>query len=433
MSARASARGSKPERCEPLGIGERDALHPLHRHHFARRAVPVDRRRADVGVVLRVLGEFRRRRRLEAEVHLHAHRARQRLDDLDEAQAAQLRRDALGEPRGEEHVLEVAGEALLDARAQHLHGDRRAVPRASVDRGAVDLRDRGRRDRLAELGEQRVDLRAEGRLDDGDRRLAAHRRHAVLQALEFERDLGPDDVGAGRQELAHLDVGGPEPVDGARQPGEPADVAPGDEVGERERQARAGRQERRVDVDERAFAREDEAGAREPQAVADRGDDRHGSELPARMDGDHAAAELARSPTRAKPASAIMSANSSAEGNLRIEFDEIAIGRAVARDHLADRRNGGEGIGVVDAVEDGQVDVREFEAEEPAAAPQHAIAPPRAPSRSAARCGCRRRSYRRRTRRRRTAAPRRWPRRRSRGRRGRACGRARRRPAACRR
>ncbi len=103
----------------------------------------------------------------------------------------------------------------------------------------MDLCDRGRRNRLAELREHRLDLGAEGGLDDADRRLTAHRRHPVLQALELEGDLGPDDVGPGRQELPHLDVRGPEPVDRAGKSGQSPDVASGDEIGEGKRQARA--------------------------------------------------------------------------------------------------------------------------------------------------------------------------------------------------
>ena len=122
------------------------------------------------------------------------------------------------------------------------------------------------------------------------------------------------------------------------------------------------------------------------------------------MDRDDAAGEPDEARRGEKPAAAIMSAKRSAAGNLRIEFDEIAIGRAVARDDLADRRNGGERIGVVErdrargrstARTRGKGSVRRASARE---------RPRRAPGRCAARCGCRRRSCRRRTRRRRTAA-----------------------------
>ena len=92
------------------------------------------------------------------------------------------------------------------------------------------------------LSNSEFDLRAERGLDDADRGLPAHRRHAVLQALEFEGDLGPDDVGPGREELAELDVGRAEPVDRAREAGEPIDIALGDQIGETERQAGDRRQ-----------------------------------------------------------------------------------------------------------------------------------------------------------------------------------------------
>ena len=66
-----------------------------------------------------------------------------------------------------------------------------------------------------------------------------------------------------------------------------------------------------------------------------------------------------------------MSAKSSGDGNFRIELDEVAIGRAVARDDLPERRNRGERIGVVNAVQHRQIDARKFEAEKPPAMLQH--------------------------------------------------------------
>ena len=67
-----------------------------------------------------------------------------------------------------------------------------------------------------------------------------------------------------------------------------------------------------------------------------------------------------------------MSAKSSAEGNFRIELDQIAVGRAVSRNDLADRRNRGERVGVVGPIENRQVDLRELEAQEPSAPPENA-------------------------------------------------------------
>ncbi len=67
-----------------------------------------------------------------------------------------------------------------------------------------------------------------------------------------------------------------------------------------------------------------------------------------------------------------MSAKSSADGNFRIELDQIAVWRAVSRDDLADRRNGGERVSVVGPVEHRQVDLRKLETKESSAAPEHA-------------------------------------------------------------
>ena len=79
------------------------------------------------------------------------------------AQPPRLRREALEQARGRPHRLEVAGEALAHAGPHHLDGDAR---RRRVQAGLVDLRDRGRRDRLAEAREQLVEGPPERRLDD---------------------------------------------------------------------------------------------------------------------------------------------------------------------------------------------------------------------------------------------------------------------------
>ena len=55
---------------EARGIAERRPVDPFHRQRFAGRAVPIDLRRAEPGIVGEVLGELGSRRRFEAEVHL---------------------------------------------------------------------------------------------------------------------------------------------------------------------------------------------------------------------------------------------------------------------------------------------------------------------------------------------------------------------------
>ena len=113
----------KSEFGQTVRIGQRETIDPFHRHHFAGGAVPVDHRRADVRIVLGVFYEFRRRGRFEPEIHLHAHRAGERLNNLGEPQAAELRRQALGKLCGEGHVRKVARKAPLGAGAQHFHRD----------------------------------------------------------------------------------------------------------------------------------------------------------------------------------------------------------------------------------------------------------------------------------------------------------------------
>src|SRR3984893_15400842 len=54
-------------------------------------------------------------------------------------------------------------------------------------------------------------------------------------------------------------------------------------------------------------------------------------------------------------------------------FDQISIGFRVTRDRAAERRNDVEGIEIVERIEPGHIDSGKFEAEKPAAMPQHAI------------------------------------------------------------
>ncbi len=60
-------------------------------------------------------------------------------------------------------------------------------------------------------------------------------------------------------------------------------------------------------------------------------------------------------------------------GKLADRFDEIAIGVGVAGHRTAERRNDLERKQIVDSIEPGHVDSGKFQAQEPAAGPQHAI------------------------------------------------------------
>ena len=186
-------------------IGERDAVDPFERQHFALRPVPIDDGHAKIPFFLRVLGEFGGRRGLQAKIHFDLHRARQRIDDFDRLQPPRFRKPEFGDARGEIHVREIAAEEALDAGAENFDGDF-ALALVIADARFMNLRDRGRGDRLAELDEHLVDAPIERRFDRFDRLFARKRRHAVLQALEAQRDFRPHDIGTRREKLAEFDI-----------------------------------------------------------------------------------------------------------------------------------------------------------------------------------------------------------------------------------
>ena len=111
--------------------------------------------------------------------------------------------------RREEIAVEVAAEAPLDARAQDLDGHVAAHTIVDDD-GLVHLGDGGGGDRRPELREVVLEPAAQRFLD----RLACfphgERRQLVLQVAEIARKLGADEIGAGGEELAELDVARPQ-------------------------------------------------------------------------------------------------------------------------------------------------------------------------------------------------------------------------------
>ncbi len=73
----------------------------------------------------------------------------------------------------------------------------------------MHLRDRGRRHGRAELGKLRVNRRLERVFDGLSRLFLRKRRQAILERGEIGGELAADDVVAGGEELAELDVGRP--------------------------------------------------------------------------------------------------------------------------------------------------------------------------------------------------------------------------------
>jgi hypothetical protein len=251
-----------------LEIGERRAIDPFERQHLARRAVPVDMRHANIGVVRDILAEFRRRRRFEAEVGFELHRAGERVDDLDHPQAPAFRRPAFGEARDEIHVAQVARELALDPRSQDFHRDlaRLAVVESG---GHVHLRHRSRGDGLAETDEDFVDRPAQRFLDDRHGLLLAEGRHAVLKRGQRVGDLAADDIRSRRQKLAELHIGGADLRERAHQRRACVlALAGGEEIGETHQRRRGGRQQIGVERREDALARQNITGARQSEEIA---------------------------------------------------------------------------------------------------------------------------------------------------------------------
>ena len=132
-------------------------------------------------------------------------------------QPLRLGKQPFGETGGEEHVGEVAREAPLDAGPQHLDRDvALAVGVATLARCtcAIEAAATGSpnsANSVVELGLNAASIRrtATSRGNGATRSCSRSSSRATSRA---------DDVGPGRQELAELHVGGPEPVDRARQP-----------------------------------------------------------------------------------------------------------------------------------------------------------------------------------------------------------------------
>ncbi|MDF9792002.1 hypothetical protein M2440_002703 [Methylorubrum extorquens] len=144
------------------------------------------------------------------------------------------------------------------------HLDReRALRAVGIEhRRLVDLGDGRRGDRLAEGGEQRRDRLAEFLLDDAQRHPLREGRNPILKSLQIARGGHADDVGAGRQELAELDVGGTEPGQRPLQrarAGGLRDAAPLQRAAELEREPQMRRQLRRIDQRQPALTGEHEA------------------------------------------------------------------------------------------------------------------------------------------------------------------------------
>ena len=191
-------------------VGELDPLQPLEREHPAAGVGAVDLRDEDAGVGREVLAEDLGRARLDPVVELAPDRAGELVDDGDGVDEV----EPVDAPLHDAGDLVEQGQVALDlaprAWALYLHRDQ---PPAWELR-EVHLPDRGRRHRHRVEG--RVEL-----LDRGVEVLLDHplhvgigeRAHVVLELAQLGDDLGRDDVGARREQLAELHERRPELVE----------------------------------------------------------------------------------------------------------------------------------------------------------------------------------------------------------------------------
>ena len=146
-------------------------------------------------------------------------------------------------------------------------------PLAVVDLGAMHLRDRGSGDRRTEAFKDRPDRLAERGGDRRFRILLRNGRHLVLKSFQIVGERGADDIRAGREELAELDIARTK----ARQRGRQSRLGaaaggPLDEARDAQERTCRWRHGDRIDGAEYAFAREHEAGAAEADEMRGSGD-----------------------------------------------------------------------------------------------------------------------------------------------------------------
>ena len=122
--------------------------------------------------------------------------------------------EPLGQARAQQQGADVGGHAPLDAGPQHL--DRHLAP--VVQHGRMGLGQRGGGDRRLEAGVEAAQRALQAGLYFGHRDRHGEGRQAVLQPAEVVGELGPEDVGAGGEQLAELDRGGSQRLERAAQP-----------------------------------------------------------------------------------------------------------------------------------------------------------------------------------------------------------------------
>ena len=214
LRGRASG-GSKPRLASARGIGERDAVDPFHRQHFAGRAVPVDlRARGNRGRRLRFSANSDGCRRLEAKIHFHRAPSAPASRRLRPGAAAAPRRRSA---RRAARRRTCRRDRVRNAARRPGRSTLTATSRSPL-RVATSARCTWAIEAAATASPNSTNTSSIGAPNAASTRATATSRgHGAMRSCRLSSsrgDLGADDVGAGRQKLAELDVGRPEPIDG---------------------------------------------------------------------------------------------------------------------------------------------------------------------------------------------------------------------------
>ena len=223
---------------KPDMVVEEDAGQELLHQHPLGGPFPEDLGKHDVVATEELRRQPLAIARLVGEVELAVDALRELAHLLLRPVAPHLLPFALDDARAMRHQPEIGLDDPPQSRAQHLDDDLFARMQPCL----VDLGDRGRGDgRLVEFGEDLFRRSAEVLLELRTDLGPGHGRDLGVQLAELVGPFGAEQVGAGRHDLAELDEGRPQRLDGAAHAlrlGEARDIGtrriagrdPGDDV-----------------------------------------------------------------------------------------------------------------------------------------------------------------------------------------------------------
>ena len=254
-------------------VVERHAVDPFQRQHVARGAVPVDRRHAEIRIVLGVLRHLGERGGLEPQVHLDRDRAAPASRPPRSGAAAALRPTSCSAVRAAKvkasrSALEAAARCPAAAPSRRPAARAVGVTTSARCTCAIEAAATGGPNDGEDVAQRLAEARLRPRAPPRPAGTAA----SGPAGFEIARERDADHVRPRRQELAELDIGGAEPGQRGGEPVGGACWSAARSAARARARARRQRQRRRIDQREHALAREHEAGAGEAGEMGERGD-----------------------------------------------------------------------------------------------------------------------------------------------------------------